>query len=56
MGSTLSNSLLLIGRKRYRLERAFGGASGEPVGCMLFTCNGRGEAPDVNQTVGGALP
>ncbi|CAE8591598.1 unnamed protein product, partial [Polarella glacialis] len=27
---------------RYRLERTFTGG-GEPVGCLLFTCNGRGE-------------
>jgi len=29
--------------KRYRLERNFRGG-GEPIGCFLFTCNGRGEA------------
>lgn len=29
--------------KRYRLERSFSGASGEPMGAFLFTCNGRGE-------------
>eukprot|EP00931_Biecheleriopsis_adriatica_P118169 TRINITY_DN93625_c0_g1_i1.p1 TRINITY_DN93625_c0_g1~~TRINITY_DN93625_c0_g1_i1.p1 ORF type:complete len:515 (+),score=104.41 TRINITY_DN93625_c0_g1_i1:36-1580(+) len=28
---------------RYRLERMFH-AGGEPAGCLLFTCNGRGEA------------
>jgi len=27
---------------RYRLERSFSGGN-EPVGCLLFTCNGRGE-------------
>lgn len=29
--------------KRYRLERAFREGAGEPYGCFLFTCNGRGE-------------
>lgn len=29
--------------KRYKLERAFKGG-GEPIGCFVFTCNGRGEA------------
>ncbi|CAE6970956.1 unnamed protein product [Symbiodinium natans] len=28
--------------KRYRLERAFSGSK-EPIGSLLFTCNGRGE-------------
>jgi len=32
--------------KRYRLERQFykGVAAEQPMGCLLFTCNGRGEA------------
>lgn len=30
--------------KRYRLERAFRGGAAEPMGCFLFTCNGRGQA------------
>lgn len=34
---------LKIMLKRYRLERAFLGSSTEPMGCFLFTCNGRGE-------------
>jgi len=29
--------------KRYRLEKSFMGASGDPMGCFLFTCSGRGE-------------
>lgn len=28
---------------RFRLERMFTGSGKEPVGCFLFTCNGRGE-------------
>jgi len=36
------NDLALM-MKRYCLERTFEGGSGEPMGCLLFTCNGRGE-------------
>jgi len=29
--------------KRYRLERAFVRSAGEPMGCLMFTCIGRGK-------------
>lgn len=36
------NDLALM-MKRYRLEKTFREGLGEPLGCLLFTCNGRGE-------------